>query len=363
MKITVHKDRLQRALGFVERVTSRNATLPILSNILLNSETGRLRVSATNLEIGVSSLIGAKVEAEGKVAVPARTLSDFIRGVRDETIGLELKQNTLTVRAGKYRTTILCFDAAEYPIIPKVEGGQTFPVRAQDLRSLIAMTSDSIAASDSRPELAGAYLRFEQDGIVMAATDIFRLAERRIAATFEHTAAAIVPRGTITELGRILGDIEGDITVRISENQVAFVHEEFDIVSRLIDGRYPDYKKIIPERSLAKVLVRRDEVENAAKVASLFSSSISDIKLECEGEELRVSGKNSSKGEATAGIEANLKGEAFEVSMNYHYFLDGLKVIPSEKVVMEFTGKGSPFVLRPSGDDAGVVYLIMPLRN
>lgn len=363
MKITVHKDRLQRALGFVERVTSRNATLPILSNILLQTETGRLRVSATNLEIGVSSLIGAKVESDGKVAVPARTLSDFIRGVRDETLGLELKQNTLTVRAGKYRTTILCFDAAEYPIIPKVDSGLSFAVKAQDLHSLIEIVSDSIAASDSRPELAGAYLRFESDAVVMAATDIFRLAERRISAEFSQTGAAIVPRGTITELGRILSDVEGEVGVRISDNQIAFTHEEFDIVSRLIDGRYPDYRKIIPEKSLAKVLVRRDEVENAAKVASLFSSSISDIKLECEGEELRISGKNSSKGEATAGIEANLKGDAFEVSMNYHYFLDGLKVIPGEKIVMEFTGKGSPFVLRPSGDDLGVVYLIMPLRN
>lgn len=363
MKLTVHKDRLQRALGFVERVTSRNATLPILSNILLGTENGRLRVSATNLEVGVSSVIGAKVDTDGRVAVPARTLSDFIKGIPEENVVLELKQNTLTVRAGKYRTTILCFDASEYPIIPKIEGGVTYPVQASDLAQLIATVSDSIAASDSRPELAGAYLRFDTDAIVMAATDIFRLAERRIAGTFSQTGSVIIPRGTVTELGRILGDITGEIAVRVADNQVAFTHEEFDVVSRLIDGRYPDYRKIIPERSLARVLVRRDEIENAAKVAALFSSSISDIKLECEGQELRISGKNSSKGEATAGVEANLKGEQFEVSMNYHYFLEGLKVIPTEKVVMEFTGKGSPFVLRPSTDDTGIVYLIMPLRN
>ena len=122
-------------------------------------------------------------------------------------------------------------------------------------------------------------------------------------------------------------------------------------------------KKSTSARPLAKVLVRRDEIENAAKVAALFSSSISDIKLECEGEELRITGKNSSKGEATAGVEANLKGEAFDVSMNFHYFLEGLKVIPSDKVVLEFTGKGSPFVLRPNSDEGAIVYLIMPLRN
>lgn len=363
MKTTVHRDRLQRALGFVERVTARNATLPILSNILLSTESGRLRVSATNLEIGVSSLIGAKVDTDGRVAVPARTLSDFVRGIKEEAVSLELKQNTLTVRAGSYRTTILCFDAAEYPIIPKVEGGQEYVVPAQGLRGLIGTVGDSVAASDSRPELAGAFLRFETDAVVMAATDIFRLAERRIPGAFSQTGSVIIPRGTIHELGRILGDVEGDVRIRISDNQASFTHEEFDVVSRLIDGRYPEYKKIIPERSLAKVLVRRDEAENAAKVASLFSSSISDIKLECEAQELRISAKNSSKGEASAGIEANLKGDPFEVSMNYHYFLDGLKVIPSEKLVLEFTGKGSPFVLRPSGDETGIVYLIMPLRN
>lgn len=363
MKITVHKSRLQRVLGFVERITSRNATLPILSNILIATEHGRLRVSATNLEIGVSSLIGAKVESEGQVAVPARTLSDFIRGVSEENVGLELKQNTLTVKAGKYRTTILCFDATEYPIIPKIEGGSLFEVSVQDLQGLLSTISDSIAASDSRPELAGAYLDIQNDTVTMAATDIFRLAERRVRGSFSHTGAAIIPRGTITELGRILGDVQGTTQIRIADNQISFSHEEFDVVSRLIDGKYPEYRKIIPERSLAKVLVRRNELESAAKVAALFSSSISDIKIECDEKELRISGKNSSKGEAVASVEANLKGDPFEVSMNFHYFLDGLKVIPSDNVILEYTGKGSPFVLRPNTEDTGIVYLIMPLRN
>ena len=363
MKTVVHKERLLRALGFVERITSRNSTLPILSNILLGTENGRVRISATNLEVGVSCLIGAKVDSEGRVAVPGRTLTDFIRAAPGENVTLELKQNTLTAQSGKYRTTILCFDASEYPIIPKVDGGHVFSLPAGALRQLIVTVSDSVAVSDSRPELAGALLRFGSDAVTMAATDIFRLAEKRIPQPSKAEASIIVPRGTLSELGRILGDIEGEVTIRIADNQVAFTHDEFDVVSRIIDGRYPEYRKIIPERSLSRVLVKRGDLESAAKVAALFSSSISDIKLECSDGELRISGKNSSKGEAQAGVEANLKGEAFDVSMNYHYFLDGLKVIPTEKVVLEFTGKGSPFVLRPSGDDTGVVYLIMPLRS
>ncbi len=363
MKAVVHKDRLQRALGFVERVTSRNATLPILSNVLLKTENGRLRLSATNLEIGVSSVIGAKVDAEGVVAVPGRTLSEFVRSAPGESVALDLKQNTLGVQAGSYHTTILCFDAAEYPIIPKVVDGKRYVLAAGELRNLIGTVLDSIASSDSRPELAGALIRFDEDATTFAATDIFRLAEHTVPASHATATSIIVPRGTISELGRIVGDVSGDVTIHIADNQAVFSHEEFEIVSRLIDGRYPDYKKIIPERSLAKVLVRRDELENAAKAASLFSSSISDIKIECDEKGLRISAKNSSKGEAQAGVEANLKGEAFDVSMNYHYFLDGLKVIPTDKVILEFTGKGSPFVMRPNSDEHAIVYLIMPLRN
>lgn len=363
MKALVHKARLQRALGFVERVTSRNTTLPILSNVLLRTENGRIRVSATNLEVGVSSVIGAKVDSEGQVAVPGKTLADFVRSAPGENITLDLKQNTLSAQAGSYRTTILCFDAAEYPITPKVEGGHHYSVPAAVLRQLISSVSDSIASSDSRPELAGALLRFDTDTTVMAATDIFRLAERKTIGQHGTTSSVIVPRGTITELGRILSDIDGDVAVRVADNQISFSHEEFEIVSRLIDGNYPDYRKVIPERSLAKVLVRRDELESAAKVAALFSSSISDIKLECDGQGLRISGKNSSKGEALAGMEANLKGDPFDVSMNFHYFLDGLKAIQTEKVILEFTGKGSPFVMRPDADEQDSVYLIMPLRS
>jgi DNA polymerase-3 subunit beta len=276
---------------------------------------------------------------------------------------MELKQNTLTVQAGSYRTTILCFNASEYPIIPKIEAKEKFTIDAQDFQKLLGAVSDSIALSDSRPELAGALIRFEKDQTIMAATDIFRLSEQKIPSTHAAVASVIVPRSTITELSRIIGGVGGQLTIQISENQLSCSHEEFDVISRLIDGRYPEYQKVIPERAIAKVLVRKADIENATKVAALFSSSISDIKLQCEAQKLQINGKNSTKGEATAEVEATLKGDPFEVSMNYHYFLDGLKIIPTEKVVLEFTGKGSPFMMRPDSPEKDLVYLIMPLRG
>ncbi len=363
MKLIVHKTNLQRALSFVERVTAKNTALPILSNVLLKTENGRLRLTATNLEVGVSSVIGAKIETEGHVAVPGRILSDVIRSVPQDTITLTLSQETLHIDAGSYKTSILCFNAAEYPIIPKVENGATQTLPVTVFKKMLSTVTDSVAISDSRPELAGALLRFEAKKTTLAATDSFRLAEQTTPTPSENELTAIIPRGTITELVRVLSDVSGDITIHIVDNQAAFTHEDVEIVSRLIDGKYPDYRKVIPEKFLSKALVRKDEIENAAKMAALFSSSISDIKLECSNTGATITAKNSGKGEASAHIEANLKGDPFEIAINYHYFLDGLKVIPTEKVVMEFTGKGSPFVLRPSDDTHETVYLIMPLRN
>lgn len=363
MRITVHKDKLQRALGFVERVTAKNATLPILNNILFQTAIGQLKISATNLEVGVTTTVGAKIDSEGRIAVPGRVFLDFIRSTPNDVVSLELKQNTLHVHIGKYQTTILCFDASEYPILPKIEGGSLYTLSAQTLRRLIDGVGDSIALSDSRPELAGALLCFESGKTTMAATDVFRLAEQKEKTTNTANGTVIIPRGVVLELSRILSDISGDIAIRISDNQISFSHDEFEVVSRLIDGKYPDYRKVIPEKAVTKVLVQKSELENAAKVAALFSSSISDILICGSKNEIVIKGKNANKGEAQASVAANMNGDDFEVSMNYHYFLDGLKAIPTEKIILEYTGKGSPFVLRPNSEEKDSVYLIMPLRS
>jgi len=363
MKILVQKENLERALGFVEKVASKNAALPILSNILIRTNEGRLQISATNLEIGVVSAIGAKITEEGQIAVPGRIFSDFVRGVKNETLTLSTKQNTLFVDGGSMKTSILGFDATEYPIIPKINQANPYTLPAQTLQSMLGNITDSIALSESRPELAGAFVSFLNDSTVVAATDSFRLAEQRRTNNNPTVATVIIPRGTVMELLHILGSVTGDIAIRVADNQIEFSHSDCQIISRLIDGRYPEYHKVIPERYIAKVLVHKKELENAIKTTALFSSSISDVKVDCENGALTISAKNSSKGEAQATMKANLKGDPFNITVNHHYFLDGLKIIPTETVVIEFTGNGSPFVLRPSDDKKEGVYLIMPLRN
>jgi DNA polymerase-3 subunit beta len=363
VKFTVQRDKLLRALVAVERVTAKNATLPILNNLLFAAERGTLRVSATNLEVGVSVDISAKVESEGTLAVPARILTELVKAATGEVVTCTAKQSTLTVTSGGNRSSLLCFDASEYPIIPTVKGGVSFTITASILTDALLSIVDSIATSDARPELSGAYLKIGNKEFIAAATDSFRLAERRVAFTQKQEATIIVPRQTIAELLRVLDGVSSEVEIHIAENQLSLKSDGYTVVSRLIDGKYPDYHKVIPERSLSKVLLRHSDLEQAIKVAALFTSSISDVKLISTERALTVSAKNAGKGEGEATIEANLKGEPFEISMNYHYLLDGLRVLRAEHVILEFTGKGSPFMLRPEDPKGSLVYIIMPLRG
>src|SRR6266498_1097583 len=363
MKLIVSQKNLRRALGIVERVVSKNVSLPILSNILLKTEQGRLKIATTNLEIGTNVLIGAKIEEVGEIAIPGRIMGDFINNLYVDNITLTTKNNSLFIQAEHIKTKILGFDTKEYPIIPRIKEGPIAVLEAKILKNAFTTIFDSIAVSETRPELAGLFLQFKPDKLILAATDSFRLTEKIIYLKSNHNQSIIIPKNTVAELIRISGEAQGDIEIRISDNQVSFTGEDFELLSRLIDGSYPDYSKVIPEKFVAKALVETQLLEQNIRLAGLFSSSISDVKIECKEEEMTISAKNSDKGEVETAVPAVLKGEPFEISLNFHYLLDGLKIMNSDKAVIEFTGSGSPLVIRPAQEKNELVYLIMPLRN
>ena len=363
MKITVNQKNFKKALSLVEKVVSKNASLPILNNILIKTENGRLKVSATNLEIGVNYIIGAKIEEVGQIAVPARIISDFIGNIADDKVSLTTKNNILSINSDRYKTQILGFDAKDFPIIPKIKSKPLASIPAKLLRNSLITVLDSVAVSETRPELAGVFMDFNHDKVIFAATDSFRLTEKNVDFKNVQKQFFIIPRNTVVELIRIAGELEGDLAFNSSDNQISFSNEDFEMVSRIVDGNYPDYKKVIPDKFVSKVLVRKDELDKTIRVAGLFSSNISDIKISCSEGKLAVLAKNSDRGEIETFIDASLKNQPFEVSLNFHYLLDGLKVIDTEKVILEFTGQGSPLVIRPNDDKKDVVYLIMPLRN
>ena len=363
MKITVNQKNLKKALILVEKVVSKNTPLPILNNILLKTENGRLKVSATNLEIGVNYIIGAKIEEVGQIAVPARIISDFIGNIIDDKVSLTTKNNILSINSERYKTQILGFDAKDFPIIPKIKSKPLALIPTKLLKNSLITVLDSVAVSETRPELSGVFVDFNNDKIVFAATDSFRLTEKNVDFKNVQKQSFIIPRNTVVELIRIAGELEGDLAFNTSDNQISFSNDDFEIVSRVIDGNYPDYKKVIPEKFVSKVLVRKDELDKTIRLAGLFSTNISDIKINCSEGKMAILAKNADKGEIETLIDASLKNQPFEVSLNFHYLLDGLKILDTEKVVMEFTGQGSPLVIRPNDDKKDVVYLIMPLRS
>jgi len=362
MIITTSQKNLKEALGVVEKIVSKNTSLPILQNIILKTENGRLRLSSTNLEIGINFWIGGKIEEEGEVAVPARIFSDFINNLKETNITIKSKGDILLINSNNHQTKIISFSAKDFPIIPKPKEESFIVLNSGELFELFNTVIDAVSISEARPELSGVFINFSEKSIESAATDSFHLAEKFINTKSKVIKSVIIPRQTVQELIRIFSGLTGDISLSISENQIFFTSSDLEIVSRLIDGRYPDYKKVIPEKWISKVLTNKSDLEKNIRLASVFSSNISDIKISAEEKGLIISAKNSDRGEISSLIEASLKNDRFELSVNYRYFLDGLKVIPTENVILEFTGEGNPLILRPEGRN-DITYLIMPLRS
>ena len=281
MHITVNQENFKRALGLVEKVVSKNPSLPILNNVLIRTDNGRLKISATNLEIGINCMIGAKIDEVGEIAIPAKVSSDFINNVSDDKITLHTKNNILFINSEKYKTQILGLDPKDFPIVPKIKNEPIAVIPSKILKNMLYSVADAIAVSETRPELAGVYADFSPKKIIFAATDSFRLSEICLDAKNNSQHSIIIPRNTVMELIRVARDIDGDIEIKIGDNQISFYNDDFELVSRLTDGSYPDYKKIIPNKFLSRVLVQKDHLENDIRLAGLFSSNICDIKLIC----------------------------------------------------------------------------------
>lgn len=362
MIVTTNQRKLKEALGIADKIISRNLALPILQNIVLKTENGRLKLSSTNLEIGINYWIGAKIEEEGDIALPARVFADFVSNVVGEKITIHTKDNIASINADNYKTKIIGFSTKDFPIIPRNKNNAFVRVQARTLSKMFSAVIDAASISEARPELAGVLVRFSNSKIEGAATDSFRLAEKTIFYDGNTEQSIIIPKTTVQELIRALGDKEEEVSLTISENQIFFTTGDVEIVSRLIDGHYPDYKKVIPDKHMAKVTINRDELERSVRVASIFTSNIADIKLQADKEGIRIMAKNADKGEVVLLVKGVLKNDPFQISVNYRYLLDGLKNIPTEEVEIEFTGEGSPLIIRPQ-EKKDFTYLIMPLRS
>ncbi len=370
MKFFCTQENLNKALVAAEKIITKNNTLPVLSNVLLETENGRLKVSATNLEIGVSYWIGAKVEQDGAITIPARVLASYVAKLPNKKINFEVKdRNTLNIITEEIVTNIKGMDAKEFPIIPQLKEHDLGEVKNIDFKNALTATIMASAASDVRPELSGIYLSFDfsKEALTVVATDGFRLAEEVISfkkTSNEHTGitSVILPKNTAQELIRIL-DNAAETRITISTNQILFSMDGISIISRLIDGKYPDYKQIIPQSYETEVVLEVKPLVNLTRIAGLFSDAqLMSVVLKTNKDNSLVIVKSESDqvGSNEAKAKAKIKGKDMEIAFNHKQLIEGLGAITGEKVVFGLNGPSAPAVLKPENSKISYQYVIMP---
>jgi DNA polymerase-3 subunit beta len=376
VKVSCLQENLAKGLSIVGRAVARRSTLPVLSNVMLATDNNRLKLSATNLELGVNCWVGAKVEDEGATTVPAQLLTDFINSLPPEQVDLELsvRTQTLNMRCARFEANIKGIDAQEFPIIPTAdEGEHVIRLVPEAMRQMIDQVVLAAATEESRPILTGVLAQFEGDRLTMAAADGYRLSVRSAPLsqpTGGEKVEVIVPARALMELARISADQEDPVEIIITpaRNQILFHMQDIDLVSQLIEGKFPDYRQIIPSGYTTRTVLDTSGFLKAARVSHLFArDSDKSVRLEVvPGDELMpghitLAATSADLGDNVGQLDASIEGDPLEIAFNAKYLIDVLSVIDTAQVILETTSSSSPGLMRPVGDD-DFVHVIMPMH-
>jgi DNA polymerase-3 subunit beta len=373
MRISVLQENLAKGLSFVSRAVENRPTLPVLGNVLLATEDARLRLSATNLEMSITTWIGAKVDAEGAITLPAKTLADLVNNLSQERVDLTLNAQTLTVnlRCGATESNIKGIDAAEFPLIPQ-GGDADVAVPGKLLKEMINQTVFAAAKEDNRPILTGVYTQFDGNVMTMAAADGYRLAVRtaEIERRFDKPRDMVIPARALSEVARIISDDDSEVLITLpGERDIVMFHmKNTDVASQLLDGKFPDFSAIIPRSYMTSTVMYTSDLLQACKRAeifardSAFSARIYVRPSAGPGEPgaVTIEGTSAERGNNKGMLDASVEGEQLEIAFNIRYLIDVLNVIPDERVVFESNGPAQPGVIRPEGKD-DFVSVIMPM--
>lgn len=363
MKLQVTQENLSKALGNVARVANTRGTLPVLSNVLLKTVDGRLSIAATNLDIAITHFIGSKVIEEGAITVPARLMQDFVGSLPGGVIDLTLEDSKLHVSADKYQSVINGIGADDYPVMPDITDGQNWKIPGRHLKQSLQQVVVAASSDEARPVLTGVYWHTFEGNLYLVATDSYRLAEKRLMQTAQEVAL-LIPASALNDLLRIIGDFEGDVAVVHDDQQVLFRVGDVELVTRLIEGKYPDYRKLIPSKFAASAQLKKSDFTNVTKVSSLFareSAGSVTINLDEKDQLLSIRSIASQIGENTASAAGAITGEG-NITLNSRYIMDALHAIASDEVEFAFNGKLEPSVIRdPKAND--YVHVVMPLKS
>lgn len=378
MRFACTQENLLQGLSLVGHTAGKSANLPILSHVLIKIEDGNVKLSTTNLEMAVSAIVRGRVEQEGSWTVPAKLFQDYVALLSPGKIEIALEGDSLEIRADGKTTKMKGLPASEFPFIPKLatEGG--YLLKASALKEAISQVGFAVSASESRPELAGVACFFQgemggNDRCVFAATDSYRLSERVL--SLERSvnpagAKCIVPARAMNEIGRLLSAYKDEMSVpetvewQMAESQFVVTYGNVELVSRLIDGSFPDYRQIIPTQFKTTAVVSRQELAKAIRAASLFArQGLYDVHVEIKQSSLIVTSADSGTGTHTAELAAEVQGEPNRVLLNYKYVMDGLNALSHDKVTFQVIDAMNPVVMRPGDGESPFQYIVMPIRQ
>jgi DNA polymerase-3 subunit beta len=373
MKLSCLQENLNWGLGVVGRAVAARTTLPITNNVLLATESSRLKLAATNLEMAISCWIGAKVEEEGSITVPARLLSDFVSSLPAEKVNISLSPQTKTLgmKCARFEARISGVDAKDFPPLPKVEGGIATKVEVEALRQGISQVVFAAATEESRPVLTGVDAKFEGKSVTLAAADGFRLAVYKmpLAEAVAKATEVIIPARTLAELSRLIAEQEEAVEIMVNpeKGQALFKLKNIELVSQLIQGTFPNYAQLIPQSFTTKATIGVADFLRATKTASIFARDGSGIirLVVTPGAEMApgkvvVSARSEEVGDDVGEIDAVVEGEESKIAFNGKYLTDVLGVLHETQVALETTSPSSPGVIRPVGSE-NYLHVVMPM--
>lgn len=365
MKVAIKVKNLLKAVNICSRLVSSRSSLEILGNILIETDKNVLRLSSTNLDLAITTKIGAKVEKPGKISIPARLFGEFIGSISEDTLQLIADDSNLTIKGSNIHSRMNGASANDFPTLPKMNNTKSIKFDAAELKSHLEKVLVSVSADESRPVLAGIYLQLEDKQIVIAGTDSYRLSEVKAKSSSGDNLACIIPARTATEVLRLISFEENEeVEMLIGESEISFNIGESQMISQLTEGKYPDYTKIIPSSSATRVECSKDKLMEAVKVSSVFARENSHgIALKVEKNILTIDAQTSDVGENTIKLEVKTTGKDATININAKYLTEILTVLDTKGVLIGINDKLDPLLVSPSGSDSSESHIIMPLRS
>lgn len=365
MKLECDKSKIELIIQKAAKLANKHLTLPVLSCVYLEAFENKLVVKSTNLDLGLEMEVKVKSLEPGVVAVPATVLVGVLSSIKENDLTLETQDSNLKISTSKNSAVIKCLPSEDFPSIPKIESGNKIKISSSDLVSGFKSVWYSASVSSIKPELASVYVYKNDDNLVFVSTDSFRLAEKRVKTKINSDFPQIlIPYKNVVEMMKLFEDYKGEVELIFEKNQAAFITPDFYLVSRLIDGSFPDYKQIIPKDFASTATVLKNDLMNSIKTSNIFSDPLNQVrmKVDVKSKALDVQSKNSDIGEYKEVINASTSGDDLELNFNNRYITDCFQSIPSDSLVLNFGGSGKPLVINGASDKS-FIYLVMPMNR